>query len=212
MLYQEKVSTRGDVHSLYERVKQDPTISRYRGYTATKSYGWDEDVGDFIKADGERWFENPCYDPDFFAPDNEERPMNEMKPEDVMKALEICEENKKDCYHCPQWVKCVKGEIPFFFHQLLPLLREKDAEIERLNIELQAMRGAANSLKMHLETERAEAIADVVAQLEAEVDSSDKYIAEYDGSKVQVAYNNGLRNALKIVKEMEACENGKTDL
>ena len=62
MLYQEKVSTRGDVHSLYERVKQDPTISRYRGYTATKSYGWDEDVGDFIKADGERLFENPSYD------------------------------------------------------------------------------------------------------------------------------------------------------
>lgn len=41
---------------------------------------------------------------------------------------------------------------------------------------------------------------EVIAQLEAEIDSSDKYIREYDGSKEQIAYNEGMRNALKIVK------------
>lgn len=44
--------------------------------------------------------------------------------------------------------------------------------------------------------------SDVVGQLEAEVYSSDKYINEYDGSEVQKAYNKGLRDALKIAKEM----------
>ena len=43
---------------------------------------------------------------------------------------------------------------------------------------------------------------DIVGQLEAEVYSSDKYIDEYDGSEVQKAYNKGLRDALKIAKEM----------
>ncbi len=63
MRYQEKVSTRADVRSLYGRVKEQPAISHYRGYTATKSYGWDEEVDDYIKADGEMWFENPYYAP-----------------------------------------------------------------------------------------------------------------------------------------------------
>ena len=39
-------------------------------------------------------------------------------------------------------------------------------------------------------------------QLEAEIISSDKYIREYDDSEVQKAYNKGLRDALKILKEM----------
>lgn len=64
MNYQEKVSTRADVRALYERVVQDPTIARYRGYTATRSYGWDIQTGDYFKREGECWFDNPAYDPD----------------------------------------------------------------------------------------------------------------------------------------------------
>ena len=63
MNYQEKVSTRAEVRALYEKVIADPGIARYRGYTATRSYGWDESVGDYIKREGEAWFENPAYDP-----------------------------------------------------------------------------------------------------------------------------------------------------
>ena len=63
MNYQEKVATRAEVRALFERVRSDPTVARYRGYTATKSYGWDESAGDCIKRDGEVWFDNPGYRP-----------------------------------------------------------------------------------------------------------------------------------------------------
>ena len=63
MNYQEKVATRAEVRALFERVRSDPKIARYRGYTATKSYGWDESAGDCVKRDGEVWFDNPGYRP-----------------------------------------------------------------------------------------------------------------------------------------------------
>ena len=65
MNYQEKVSTRAEVRALYERVCKDPTVARYRGYTAANSYGWNALAGDCIKREGEVWFENPAYDPSF---------------------------------------------------------------------------------------------------------------------------------------------------
>lgn len=40
----------------------------------------------------------------------------------------------------------------------------------------------------------------IVKQLEAEIESSDKYIAEYDDSEVQKAWNAGMRKCLEIVK------------
>lgn len=89
MLYQEKVSTRGDVRNLYERVKQDPTISRYRGFTETKSYGWSLIANDYIKEDGEVWFDNPGYDPSFF-----DRPavpgVKDVKDSDELFAVASC--------------------------------------------------------------------------------------------------------------------------
>ena len=57
MNYQERVNTRADVRALYEKVLADPTISHYRGYTATKSYGWNAAADDYCKRDGEVWFE-----------------------------------------------------------------------------------------------------------------------------------------------------------
>lgn len=67
MNYQEKVSTRADVRELFEKVKKDPSISRYRGYTETRSYGWDEAADDYVKCEGEVWFDNPAHDPNFVA-------------------------------------------------------------------------------------------------------------------------------------------------
>lgn len=67
MNYQEKVSTRQDVRALFEKVKGNPAVARYRGYTETKSYGWDETVDDYVKCEGEVWFDNPAHDPDFVA-------------------------------------------------------------------------------------------------------------------------------------------------
>ena len=65
MNYQEKVSTRQDVRALFEKVKENPAVSRYRGYTETKSYGWDEAADDYVKCEGEVWFDNPAYDANF---------------------------------------------------------------------------------------------------------------------------------------------------
>ena len=61
MNYQEKVSTRQDVRVLFEKVKANPAVARYRGYTETKSYGWDEAADDYVKCEGEVWFDNPSY-------------------------------------------------------------------------------------------------------------------------------------------------------
>ena len=65
MNYQEKVSTRADVRALYEKVRANPAVARYRGYTESKSYGWDEERDDYVKEEGEVWFENPAYDASF---------------------------------------------------------------------------------------------------------------------------------------------------
>ena len=62
MNYQEKVCTAADVRALYERVIANPAIKRYRGYTATRSYAWDPDRGEYIKREGEVWFGNPAFD------------------------------------------------------------------------------------------------------------------------------------------------------
>lgn len=53
-----------------------------------------------------------------------------------------------------------------------------------------------------LKTTKSEAIKEFAEQLYAEIESSDKYIREYDDSEVQKAYNKGLRDALKVLKEM----------
>lgn len=65
MNYQERVSTRADVQALYKKVIENPAIARYRGYTESKSYGWDPVTEDYMKKEGEVWFDNPAYDPTF---------------------------------------------------------------------------------------------------------------------------------------------------
>lgn len=99
--------------------------------------------------------------------------MSKLKPEDVMRALECCAEDTSEA--C---LKCVFGLTPPYpvcktmvAKQALALLREKDAEIGRLNIELQAMRGAANSYKMLLETAQKDFL-DYQADVQMEIDDA----------------------------------------
>ena len=95
MNYQEKVSTRQDVRALYEKVKANPAVSRYRGYTETKSYGWDEAAGDYVKCEGEVWFDNPAYDADFITvgePDSESRELLDeelLARDEIIKGLDV---------------------------------------------------------------------------------------------------------------------------
>ena len=59
--YQERVDMIRDVKDLYKRVCADPHIKQYRGYTATKSYGYDAETQKIIVKEGEFWFDNPSF-------------------------------------------------------------------------------------------------------------------------------------------------------
>ena len=80
--------------------------------------------------------------------------------DEIIKALELCaklDHSFEECDKCPYKGECdtKDGNMPA---DALALINCQKAEIENLNIELQAMRGAANSYKMRYETARAEAI------------------------------------------------------
>ena len=96
MNYQEKVSTRQDVRELFLKVKANPAVSQYRGYTETKSYGWDEEAGDYVKCEGEVWFKNPSYGGDF------EDVSEPAKDDAVLEEAEVApvEETSVPCAEC----------------------------------------------------------------------------------------------------------------
>ena len=87
---------------------------------------------------------------------------NTMTDEDIIKALECCRvENAigtckmRDCPFATNW-KCEiaeRGTYPInkLIKQALDLINRLKAENEKLNIELKAMRGAANSYKAEVE-------------------------------------------------------------
>ncbi len=68
MKYQEKVNTIEDVRLLYDRVKENPAIDQYRGFTQQRSYGYDPESGEILSKDGEFWFDNPNFDPICITP------------------------------------------------------------------------------------------------------------------------------------------------
>ena len=85
---------------------------------------------------------------------------NDINEKEVIDALSHCFA-VGDCERCAYRDKPCADLIG---DGLLIIKRQK-AEIERLETELQAMRGAANSLKMHLQTARAEAIKEFAERL-----------------------------------------------
>ncbi len=101
MNYQEKVSTRQDVRVLFQKVKNDPGVSHYRGYTETKSYGWDEGKGDYVKCEGEVWFENPAYNAGLEEQNIPEEASCLLEDEETPT---VCEEvgHEEDCPACEE--------------------------------------------------------------------------------------------------------------
>ena len=99
-----------------------------------------------------------------------------MTDKDIIKALECCKKGAC-CTDCP--LKTKPNCMPILFRNVLSLLCQKEAtivslqtvkehqqaEIEKLEIELDAMRGAANSYKFHYNESKSEAIKEFVERL-----------------------------------------------
>jgi hypothetical protein len=142
--------------------------------------------------------------------------MNELKPEDVVRALECCA--NRSCEGCPLErpnEDCVSG-LP---KAALALLREKDAEIERLKdeyeikcetrfgkITIPKMRSLGEGAELIYKEIRAEAITEFALRLK----SCEFYEVadQYDGMQ----YVDFCDWVDKIVKEMKEGEDGKSDI
>lgn len=79
-----------------------------------------------------------------------------MTDNEIIKAVDICKVGK--CSGCPYHELYTAGCITELTKDVFDLINRQKAEIERLNIECQSMRNAANSYKMHYETAKSEAI------------------------------------------------------
>ena len=91
--------------------------------------------------------------------------MNKLTDNEIVKALECCIDCK--CKECPCY-KNIEGEMyctEIDEEEIIDLINRQKAEIERLNIELQSMRSAANSYKWHYETAKSEAIKEFAERL-----------------------------------------------
>ncbi|MGN0548053.1 MAG: hypothetical protein ACI4IM_00475 [Acutalibacteraceae bacterium] len=132
---------------------------------------------------------------------------------DIIKAFECCEKNKDDCTQCDYWPVCIKADdMPFFLPELLRMFNLKQAEIgrlqsmnnakldtihdlqteiEKLKIENQSLRMAANSYKLHYNEARAEAVKEFAERLR---ETKFKYGSDY------VIY---AENIDVLVKELE---------
>lgn len=79
-----------------------------------------------------------------------------MNNSEIIKALECCTTTKGGCKECPmkgyEKVDCQLITAT----EAYKLIKRQQAEIERLNIDLKAMRGAANSYKAHYEDLKSE--------------------------------------------------------
>lgn len=131
MNYQQKVCTAADVRALYEKVIANPAIKRYRGYTATRSYAWDPEHGEYIKREGEVWFGNPAYDEAFV-------------PEGVATAdsAELLDEQlgEKEKQLTALKVKCEQQSAQI--EKLEASLAERDEELAHVTESLNTLRAA----------------------------------------------------------------------
>lgn len=100
---------------------------------------------------------------------------------EIVKALECCTTNGASCKNCPAFVKVDRSNCKKYFRGALDLINRLQAEVEKwqggymtqkqeianLEIELKAMRGAANSYKAENERlkETIEVLRPVVEQI-----------------------------------------------
>lgn len=100
--------------------------------------------------------------------------MNELKPEDVMRALE-CWANGKPCQEECSILDHEEGAscLKLTARSALALLREKDAEIERLRGHLTQLKDRYDICKQNVTIARAEAITEFADRLKARNEKRD---------------------------------------
>ena len=76
-----------------------------------------------------------------------------MTDKEIIKALECCFNNEENCDNCPQHSRTCIDDL---LKSSLDLIKQQQAEIEKLNVELVGMRGACNSYKMHYDNAKIE--------------------------------------------------------
>jgi tRNA U34 5-carboxymethylaminomethyl modifying enzyme MnmG/GidA len=140
--------------------------------------------------------------------------MNELKPEDVMKALECCTRGRKHkddrpCLECPyNFCNIVGGTDErqvsgtcqgWMMKDALALLREKDAEIERLKAIPEQLHKEMSD-RMTEEVKTATKYAKKIARAEAITEFENRLIKYYDALKSGlVAYH--IKEVAKELKE-----------
>ena len=85
-----------------------------------------------------------------------------MTDNEIIKALEVCTSELQDCVLCPLLDNCDPLVLD---GQALDLINRQQAEIERLKIENQSLRSAANSCKLHYNEARVEAVKEFAEKL-----------------------------------------------
>ena len=85
-----------------------------------------------------------------------------MTDNEIIKALEVCTSELQDCVLCPLLDNCDPLVLD---GQALDLINRQPAEIERLKIENQSLRSAANACKLHYHEARAEAVKEFAYRL-----------------------------------------------
>ena len=142
---------------------------------------------------------------------------NELKPEDVMKALELCNTPRSGvCKICPY------HEFGASCHtkrnaDALALLREKDAEIERLKSHINRLKkyDEERDIRLHArltEKARADAITEVLNRI-----TSNKYVVSkihyVEDEAPTITYQLTNWQLAKIAKEMKGeSDNGRSQM
>ena len=126
-----------------------------------------------------------------------------MTDEQIIKALECCTQNV-GCNGCPfvnsTDIKYRGGYAcaETMRKSALNLINRQKEEIERLNIELQFMRNASNSYKIHYETTKSEAIKEFAERLKIFIIPQ-----KADGYTREIVLKRDIDNLVKEMTEVD---------
>lgn len=139
-----------------------------------------------------------------------------MTDEQIIEALEYCT-STKSCEECP--ICNADNCVIVLTRNALDLIKRQQAEIAKLNIDLDAMRCAANSLKMHYDKAKSEAVWDIATEYDAYREAVEVALVETRAEAVRefaeklkdiYALHDGLQMEIdNLVREMTEKEGGK---